>query len=297
MSALKAKKPETTKDLLRAKMVLFGASGVGKTWLSLRFPKAYFIDTEGGARLSHYQEILANSGGVYLSQSEGSLDFDFVIGQIKALATEKHEYKTLVIDSITKIYQSCIATEMERLGDKDAFGASKKPAIAKMRQLISWLSKIDMNVVLIAHEANEWGNINGTRTEIGKIPDAWDKLIYELDLTFHIFKRGASRKMTVKKSRLIEFPEGATLECDYSELSGKFGAINNTSTAKEIITADNLSKINTLIDLLKVTEADMDKVYKKFSVECVAELYNSDAEKLITALQERFEKFQTKGVK
>ena len=127
-SKLKAKAPEEVQPG-KTKGLIFGASGVGKTFFTLAFPAPYYIDTEGGADLRHYQERLKKAGGVYMGQEDGALDFAAIIEQIQALATEKHPYKTLIIDSITKVYQTAIANEAERLGDKDAFGASKKPAI------------------------------------------------------------------------------------------------------------------------------------------------------------------------
>lgn len=118
-----------------------------------------------------------------MGPEDGANDFEVIISQIKALATEKHSFKTLVIDSITKPFLSAIASEGERLGDRNAFGADKKPAIQYMRRIISAVHRLDMNVIFVAHEKSEWGqDQSGQRVEIGKIPDTYDKLIYELDL-------------------------------------------------------------------------------------------------------------------
>src|SRR5262245_54048382 len=148
---LKARAPEDVKHG-RIKGGVFGKGGAGKTWLALSFPRVYYIDTEGGADLPQYMERLKESGGVYFGRREGSTDAREVLAQVKALATEKHEYKTLVIDSISKLQNTMFAVEEERLGDKNAFGAYKKPAISFQRQLMTWLDRLDMNVWLIAHE-------------------------------------------------------------------------------------------------------------------------------------------------
>ena len=100
MTKLKAKAPEEVKPG-HIKGMLFGASGAGKTWFALSFPAPYFIDTEGGADLNHYMQRLKVAGGSYMGPSDGACDFDTILAQIQALATEKHPYKTLVIDSIT----------------------------------------------------------------------------------------------------------------------------------------------------------------------------------------------------
>ena len=214
-SKLKARAPEETKPG-KSKILIYGPSGVGKTWFGLSFPRPYYFDTEQGADLKHYQKRLIEVGGRYMGPADGTLSFPTLIEQIQALATETHPFQTLVVDSITKLYQTCIAQEAERLGDKDAFGASKKPAIANMRRLVNWVSRLDMNVVFIAHETTEWGLVNGNRSEIGKTPDVWDKLIYELHLTLAATKRGPERKATVRKSRLLGFPEGESFALDYA---------------------------------------------------------------------------------
>jgi GTPase SAR1 family protein len=178
-SKLKGKSPELVKPG-KIKAVLYGISGVGKTTLALSFPAPYYIDVEGGAKGPQYRELLKASGGAYMGPEDGTLSFDTVIEQMIALATEKHGFKTLIVDSLTKLFQTAIATEAERLGDKDVFGASKKPAVAAMRRLVMWTSRLDLNVWFICHETAEWGMINGQRAEVGRVADVWEKLIYEL---------------------------------------------------------------------------------------------------------------------
>src|SRR5688572_21789505 len=98
-SKLKAKDPKETEPR-KPQMVIFGPSGVGKTWFALSFPAVYYIDTEGGASRKHYMERLSKSGGMYMGPEDGANDFETIIEQTKALATESHKFKTLVIDSI-----------------------------------------------------------------------------------------------------------------------------------------------------------------------------------------------------
>src|ERR1700760_1975396 len=188
MSKLKGKPPEEVKPG-HLKAILFGESGIGKTWLSLMFPTPYYLDAEGGASLKHYQERLKKSGGAYVGPSDGASDPKTILEEIRSLSTERHDYKTLVIDSGSKIYNTLIGREAERLGDKDAFGASKKPAVAFIRSLINALDKLDMNVFIICHEKPKWAN----GEQAGFEEDMWDKLRYELDLTLRIVRQGNSR--------------------------------------------------------------------------------------------------------
>jgi hypothetical protein len=289
-SKLKAKSPDLTMPG-KTKAVMFGPSGVGKTWFALSFPTPYYFDTEGGADLKHYQQKLKEAGGQYLGPDDGTLDFEFLIDQIKALATEPHGFKTLVVDSITKIYQTAISTEQERLGEKDAFGASKKPAIAAMRRLVNWITKLDMNVWFIAHETPEWG-VNpksGQREEIGKVPDVWEKLMYELDLGLWIQKKAGSRAAFVKKSRLLGFPDGDVFPLDYDEFAGRYGKdfIESAVVQTTLATADQVGEINRLLSVVKVTDAEIEKVMTKAKAESWYELTSEQADSTIQWLKKK----------
>jgi len=287
-SKLKAREPEEVQPG-HSKMIIFGPSGVGKTWFGLSFPKPYYMDTEGGADLKHYQARLKEAGGAYMGPSDGTLDFQTVLSEIQTLATETHPYKTLIIDSITKLYQTAVSNEAEKLGDKDAFGASKKPAIAFMRRLVAWIDKLDMNVVLIAHEASEWGLVNGQRTEIGKEADVWPKLIYEIDLGLHCQKRGPQRVAVVRKSRLTGFPEGESFSLEFADFAGRYGQDFIEAEAKPIslATPEQLAEIANLLETVRVDEDFIDKCLKKFSAETLPEVNETQANAIITALRKK----------
>lgn len=290
MSALKARKPEST-DPGKIKMLTFAKSGSGKTWLSLDFPSVYYIDSEGGARLAHYQRKLSDAGGAYFGVEDGALDFNAVIGQIEALATERHDYKTLAIGSITKLYQSAIANEQQRLGAKDSFGASKKPAIALMRRLVNWIHRLDMNVLFEAHEIVEWGINPKTeqREEVGQLPDVWDKLPYELDLTLRVEKRGPSRVCVVRKSRLTGFPEGENFECSYPAFAERYGKdfLEAAPTLITLASKEEVAEIERLLGIVKVTDKAIDSYLAKSQAETMSELSQERALNLIDWLKKQ----------
>ena len=293
---LKAKPPEEVKPG-HIKGVFFGKYGSGKTYLALSFPSIYFIDTEAGATRAHYAERLKASNGVYLGVDDGSQDFDVIIDQIKALATEDHPYKTLVIDSITKVYNLAIAKEAERLGGKDAFGASKKPAVAQMRRLISWISKLDMNVWLIAHEVSEWGLVGDQRTEIGKTADVYDKLLYELDLTLQIRQHSAKRRdALVVKSRLSGFPSSDVIvlqdngvDMCYDEIATRYGKDSIEAKAEPIhlATTEQAERIKILFEALNLTEEQISKGLARKNVDTIADLSAGDAQTIIDDIQKK----------
>ena len=293
---LKARQPEEVKPG-HIKGVIFGKYGSGKTFLALSFPSIYFIDSESGATRAHYAERLKASNGVYLGVEDGSQDFDVIIDQIKALATEDHPYKTLVIDSITKVYNLAIAKEAERLGSKDAFGASKKPAVAQMRRLISWISKLDMNVWLIAHEVAEWGLVDGQRAEMGKTADVYDKLLYELDLTLQIRQHSAKRRdALVVKSRLSGFPSSDVIvlqdngvDMCYDEIAARYGkdSIEAKATPIHLATSEQVERITILFEAMNLTDEQISKGLARKNAENIADLSASDAQIIIDDIQKK----------
>jgi len=286
-SRLLATDPESAEPS-KPKILLFGLPGVGKTWGAMDFPSVYYIDTEAGGDLKHYTAKLKASGGMYMGPDKGSQDFDVILNQIKALATEPHGFRTLVIDSISKVYNCAINNEAERLGDKDAFGASKKPAIAQMRRLVAWASRIDMNVIFIAHEKAEWGiDMRGERTQTGVTFDAWDKLEYELHLVLHIVKRGSSRIAIVRKSRLEGFPDKAEMPWSYAEFAGRYGqdVIEAQSHKMELATKDQLDNVARLLEVVRITEDEQAKWLHKANVTAFSEMEATTIEKIIKYLK------------
>ncbi len=287
MSRIKAHDPKTAEPS-KPKILIYGPPGVGKTWWCLSFPSIIFVDSEGGANLAHYTDRLMKSGGKYLGPADGANDFEVIIDQAKALATEKHKFKTLVIDSITKPFISAVASEAERLGDRNAFGADKKPAVGAMRRLINAVHRLDMNVIFVAHEKTEWGILkNGERGEIGKGPDCIDKLVYELHLCLQVVKQGPQRTAIVKKSRLLGFPEADQFELDYEKFAERYGRdiIQKEAKVIELCSPADFDEMQRLIVLLKVEQDTVDKWLDKANADSLKELNATQAAKVIESLK------------
>lgn len=274
----------------KPKVLVFGPPGVGKTWVSLEFPNVFYIDTEGGADLAHYRQKLKNAGGMYLGPEQGSLDFDTVIGQIEALATEEHGFKTIVIDSITKLFNTAITDEQQRLGDKDAFGASKKGPVRQMARLVRWLNRADMNAVIIAHQKDQWGlDSKGNREVIGQTFDAYEKLEYDLHFVLRISKLGsganAKRFAHIGKSRLTGFPEGERFDWSYQEFADRYGkdVIEKEAVPVVLASPEQVAELKRLLELVKLPDGTTEKWLTKAGAETYEEM-NSDQINACTAL-------------
>jgi len=278
-SRLKAVEPDTVQPK-KPKVLIYGKPGVGKTWASLDFPRVYYFDTEGGADLDHYRAKLKNAGGVYFGPEQGSLDIDAVISEIQALATEKHDFRTLVIDSASKLWNTALQDEQNRLGDKDAFGAFKKLPTRKFNDLLRWVNKLDMSVIFICHEKDEWGkDEKGNREVVGATYDGPEKLAYDLHLLLNIVKLGGSRKAKIGKSRLLGFPETTLFGWSYAEFAERYGkdVIEREAAPLQLATPEQIAEMKRLLDVVKLPDDWQEKTFKKAEIEAWEEI---DADKM-----------------
>ena len=275
---LKAKQAENVLPS-KPKFMISGESGVGKSMFSLMFPKPYLIDTEGGSVRQQYQELLKKQGGAYFGKEEGSQDFKAVIEEVKQLTTTKHEYKTLIIDSFTYLYM-LEASEAESKGGSD-FGRDKKMANIPTRQLISVLEKCDLNIILVCHSKTKWERRGKDIIDAGSTFDGYDKLEYILDLWIEILKGG--KVFQVKKSRIQGLVQGDSYPLNYDQFSGLYGkdVIERESVPVELATNEEVSRLMTLIEGLKVDEEQQQKWLKKSGVDSYIEMSREQIQSLI----------------
>lgn len=275
---LKAKQPI---DVIptKPKFMISGESGVGKTFFALDFPKPYLIDSEGGATREQYQEKLKKTGGAYFGKEEGSQDFKAVIEEVKQLTTTKHEYKTLIIDSFTYLYM-LEASEAEAKGGSD-FGRDKKMANIPTRQLISTLEKCDLNIILVCHSKTKWERRGKDIIDAGSTFDGYDKLEYILDLWVELNKGG--KTFTVKKSRVQNLKQGDSYPLSYDEFASLYGrqTVEREAIPVKLASVEDIARLNSLIEGLKVDQDTIDKWYKKCNVDSLVEMSDEQIKSLI----------------
>lgn len=269
--ALRAIKPEVVEPG-KPKFMVSGRSGVGKSMFALQFPTPYYIDTEGGAVRQQYRETLKASGGAYFGKEQGSQDFGTVIEEIKALATTKHDYKTLVIDSFSHLYNAAASAAEEKLGND--FGKDKKEANRPSRQMLRWLENIDMTVLLICHSRQKWERRGKEVIDAGTTFDGFDKLEFSLDLWIEAQKMGKVRTFVVKKSRIATFGEGDEFPLDYKKFSELYGVglIEKPSAPVEMASESEVKELQSLLSVVKIEQKDIDRWLDKANAENFSEL-------------------------
>ncbi len=248
---LRAKKPEAIEKRLKA--LFYGSAGVGKTTAAIQFPKPYLIDTEKGAENDQYTKLLENSGGVIFQTS----DFDEVVKEVKSLLTEQHEYKTLIIDPLTTLYNDLL--DKSALKNGTDFGRHYADANKKVTHLINLLLRLDMNVIITSHAKAVYGD---NMAVLGNTFDCYKKLDYLFDLVFEIQKRGKNRVALIKKSRIESFPDTETFDFSYTEVAKRYGKdiLERDAIAQELADNDQVKEVLRLIDLIKVPE----EMYRKW---------------------------------
>jgi phage nucleotide-binding protein len=139
-------------------VTLVGDGGMGKTTLAATFPNPVFIRTEDGT-----QSLVGNNNVALFPLAKTSQE---VLDQIEVLATQEHNFKTLVIDSITQLHTifeaEVIANDPKAKSINQAnggYGAGWNTVAEMHRKFREWCGflseKKGMNIVFIAHADSE----------------------------------------------------------------------------------------------------------------------------------------------
>lgn len=159
-------------------VTICGDAGTGKTSLAATFPKPIFIRAEDGMR-SIPADQMPDAFPILTGDKAVGMLFD----QMIALLQETHDYKTLVIDSVTALERMFIDDVMRQDGRAKSinqamggYGAGPS-AVAAMHQRVrraagALAERKGMNVVFLAH----------ADVETMRLPDSDDYMRYSLRL-------------------------------------------------------------------------------------------------------------------
>jgi len=284
MAALRGKKPKEVEQ--RLKMLLYGNAKVGKTTLAAQFPKPYFIDTEDGATKSKYVKLLEKSDGAIFQ----TMDFDDLFEEIKSLSTQKHDYKTLIIDSLTIIYIDMLDKQAQKLSnekkgtDGAEFGRHKMIPDLKMKRLFNWLSRIDMNVIIVSQAKPKW---QGDK-QIGNTFDCYSRSDYVFDLILELEKRGSNRIAMVRGTRYEdnEFKDSELIELPidsykiFVERLGKH-VLEREVKVIELSTKEQVDEMERLLSMTNIPEKTINSWMTKEKAEKFSEFSKDNLQKCI----------------
>lgn len=277
----------------RLKAMFFGAAGVGKTTAAIQFPAPYLIDTERGAENDQYVKMLADRGGALFQTS----DFDEMLAEIRSLMTEKHSYRTLIIDPITVVYSDLVdkaaaeirARSKEPGATGQEFGRHIGLADQRMRHLLNLCYRLDMNVIVTAHSKAVYGD---GMTKLADTFDGYKKLDYVFDLVFEITKRGTERVGRVRKSRVQNFAENDVFPWSYDEVAERYGrhTLERVAEVVELASPTQVEELARLVEAMKIESETVDKWLTKANAESLSDMPAKSIEACIKWCRAKIEK-------
>jgi hypothetical protein len=253
---LRARKPEAVNK--RLKLFMYGPAGVGKTTAAIQFPNSYIIDCERGSE--NYDKLIKDSGSAVFQTT----DIHDVIAEVKALLTEKHDFRTLVIDPITPAYNDLLEKCENKVGAD--FGRHYGAANKEMKRLANLILALDMNVVITAHAKTEYGQ---NLAKLGYTFDGWRQLDYWFDLVIELGKKGKRRFAKVVKTRIEQFPDEDVFEWSYEAIKQRYDAsmLEKEAQAVQLASREQVREIKDLLSVVRLPEGVVEKWFAKAGVE------------------------------
>jgi hypothetical protein len=253
---LRARKPEAVNK--RLKLFMFGPAGVGKTTAAIQFPNSYVIDCERGSE--NYDKLITASGSAVFQTT----DIHDVIQEVKSLLTEKHDFRTLVIDPITPVYNDLLEKCEAKVGAD--FGRHYGAANKEMKRLANLIMALDMNVVITAHAKTEYGQ---NFSKLGYTFDGWRQLDYWFDLVVELGKKGKKRYARVVKTRIESFPDEDVFEWSYDAIRQRYDAkmLEKEATAVQLAHPAQVREVKDLLSVVRLPEGMVEKWFAKAGVE------------------------------
>jgi hypothetical protein len=254
--ALRAIKPNPVEK--RLKLFMFGPAGVGKTTCAIQFPNCYIIDAERGTE--NYDKLITASGSAVFQTN----DMNEVLQEVKALLTESHDYRTLVIDPITTLYNDLLDKCATQVGED--FGRHYGAANKVMKRLANLIMALDMNVVITAHAKAEYGQ---NYAKLGFTFDGWKQLDYWFDLVVELQKKGKKRLGVVRKSRLEAFPDEDVFEWKYDNIEQRYGAdrLAKAAVAVALASPEQVKQMKGFLDVVRLPDGTVEKWFGKANVD------------------------------
>jgi adenosyl cobinamide kinase/adenosyl cobinamide phosphate guanylyltransferase len=247
----------------RFKAVFFGKPKTGKTTCAISFPCPYVIDAELRLRKNEKNiAIMKANKGSHIEMS----DVNDIINEVKELMQSKHPFKTLVIDSLT-VVQNELITSLENSDPKKKHGMSYyKEAYAKLRQLILLLKRIDMNVIIVCHQAPEYDK--KTDQVIGNTYAAYEGFGYLFEAIIEIEWRG-NKAFAIPRGATSDLHNMAAFEFNYQKFVEVYGSkiFESDSTPQKLATAEQVKELQDLIRQVNTPKEviSMDLIHKWLS--------------------------------
>lgn len=141
-------------SLSQASILIYGQSKIGKSTWASNAPTPLFLDCEGGLKFLETYEY-----PIYT--------WDDILEAVHLLSHDKHNFETVVIDSIDKAYEKCTDYICNKLKIKHpadlSFGKAYKQISKEIMDVVTELALLPSGLIMISHSKH--GEITSRRTE------------------------------------------------------------------------------------------------------------------------------------
>jgi len=258
---------------------MYGNAGVGKTTASCQMPAPYIIDSERGT--NNYHDLVNGAGGSVFQTTS----IDDVIEEVRNLSIEKHDFKTLVIDPISPLYDDLVEKCEAEVGNE--WGKHYQLASKHMKRLVNLLLRLDMNVIITAHAKPEYGD---EMKVIGTTFEGWKRLPYIFDLVLHLEKTTPTKRFArVVKTRIAGFPDGETFEWSFDELKKRYPVLEMERGSESITlaTSKQCQEIDSYTNNYVSGGEFVAKCLAKIGIDELKDLTKEQATKMIAAIKKK----------
>ncbi len=280
----------------RLKLFLWGDSGVFKSTVAVQFPKPVVIDMEGGTDL--YGDTF--DFGVLKATTA-----DQVLEAVEWLLTNRHDYRSLIIDPIT-IYWDALQKKWSDIflrrnkGSKghrfEFYDLQPKDWMtikAEFKEFIRKLIALDMNVIVTARQKPQYKE-GSFMVAMGDTFDGEKSLPYLFDTIVHLFIDETGRHMgRCIKDRSHKLPKEPfqlpeePLDARYKVFESFFGKQPLARKPKpiELATDELKAKIQAHIETLGMTPEHVERRLASYGAESIDDLKAQDAETILKKLE------------
>lgn len=272
----------------RLKMLVWGASGSGKTTTGLAFPKPVLIDMEEGSL--HYGDSF-DFGVLHAN------DIEKIREAIGFLKFEKHEYKTLVLDPITVIWEALIVKWSKIFLQKNPTAKANKGEFydlqpgdwqyikAEYNEILVDMISLDMNVIVTAREKTQYKDGEFMQVS-GKTFGGEKNTDYKFDTVLRLFEDSGKHKAVKIKDRSNKLPDDP-FELSYEVLEKAFGkeALDRKVVPVVYAKKTQKDKIEKLVRELDIKSTTLTTRLKEYGATCLHDLSELNANVIIEKLE------------
>lgn len=251
----KFRKPQARKQGL--KILAYGENGSGKSWFNLSFPQNAVIDSESKIGVNENNPMFSEK---IAAIADTSNYYDAVELMEEVLKNPK-DFKTLTIDSYTKIYSAiqvaCMEVEEERArkkgGNVDDSTLSMrshgkvKLNVLRFEDFIAQASAKGINIIAVAHKVDVKQKSGENWIKVGEKPDLKANAEHTFDVVLRFYK------------------EKDIVTGDYKYIAEVEKDTTNTyklGTKLENVTYDNFKDYIEKNDKEEVVETNYDKTFE-----------------------------------